>query len=202
MVVGCGSRFFRTSLYPRDAFIARQLTLHGRFSLEIRKITLSDSEQLLKLIANIEGSLEDKTYWLPVDDESKEHFFDDSWTEFYGMFDDNQVLVAAAALFYNKHEYGESLSHLEKKYDKVAEIGRCMVNPSYRGHNYLRQINNELASAAKEKGIEYLLATVHPDNKPSQKSFMGSGFEKQAAYVKNGNYPRDILIKNTCEQVS
>ncbi len=158
----------------------------------IRKLTDNDAPKLFCLIDAIETDLPNRMFWLPIKDEAKIHFFDDGWTEFYGMFV-GEELVGASALFYNEFEYGESLRHLHTERRRVAEIGRSMVHPAYRGNNFLYQINLQLLQVAKSKGIELLLATIHPDNMPSQKSFQKLGMEKQCTYTKSNGFVRDVF---------
>ena len=125
----------------------------------------------MNLVNIIENNLENKEFWLPINEVSRQHFFDDEWTEFYGVFVGND-LIAAAALFYNEHEYNESLLAINRRISNVAEIGRAMVHPDYRGKNILLEINMKLIEVAQKKNIEYLIATIHPDNVASQKSFL------------------------------
>ena len=159
--------------------------------MEIKKLSIKDKNQLEALISVVEENIENRDFWLPINNISKEHFFDESWTEFIGMFE-GDALIAAVALFFNEHEYGESLRELGVKGKKVAEIGRAMVHPDYRGHNILYQLNLCLLKEAKEKNIDMLLATIHPQNLPSQKSFQKLGMKKQHTYVKGNAYLRDI----------
>ena len=161
--------------------------------MKFRKLTAEDEQKLLGLIDVIEENLDNKEFWLPINEMSKNHFFDATWTEFYGAFDGDN-LVASAALFYNEHEYRESLQKLNLKITSVAEIGRAMVHPEYRGNNLLYSINLKLVDIAREKNIEYLLATIHPENIPSQKSFIKLGMTKQTTYRKNCGYVRDIYL--------
>ena len=149
--------------------------------------------ELDKLIEIIEASLERQDFWLPINSVSREHFFDPSWTDFYGLFE-NSCLIAASALFYNEHEFGESLSKLHMPPSVVAEIGRSMVHPMYRGNNLLYKINSQLLKIARTKGIEYILATIHPENIPSQKSFKTLGLQKKHTYTKSNGYVRDIFL--------
>ena len=79
----------------------------------IRKLTDSDSEALFSLIEDIESTLVSRDFWLPIKDTSKEHYFDPSWTEFYGAFDGDR-LVGASALFYNPFEFGESVGQINE----------------------------------------------------------------------------------------
>ena len=160
--------------------------------MEITKLTPSHKEKLELLIRDIEAALADEAFWLPIKEEARAHFFDEEWTEFYGVFD-GERLVGAAALFYNEYEYGESLRQLNVKGHTVAEIGRAMVHPDYRGNNLLYRINLHLITIAKAKGVDLLLSTIHPDNIPSQKSFQKLGMKKQHTYVKSDGFIRDIF---------
>lgn len=159
----------------------------------IRKLTSKDSKELETLISIIESNLERKEFWLPINDIARSHFFYDDWTEFYGVFDED-ILVGAAALFYNEHEFGESLKELGEDLYPLAEMGRAMINPEYRGNNLIQLINNKLIDVAKSKNIKYILATIHPENIPSKKSFMKIGGEYKTTYKKSNGYVRDIFI--------
>jgi RimJ/RimL family protein N-acetyltransferase len=160
--------------------------------MDFKKLTVEDEKALDGLFDAIEDALPDERYWLPVDAISKVHFFDPAWTDFYGFFDGNR-LIAAVALFYNEHEYGESVEQLKMQDKKIAEVGRAMVHPEYRGQGLLCCLIEELIPIAKEKGKQMLLATVHPENLPSQKSFLRAGFTKRLTYVKKSGFTRDIF---------
>jgi RimJ/RimL family protein N-acetyltransferase len=77
---------------------------------------------------------------------------------------------------------------------KIAEIGRAMVAPEYRHKGLMNMITQELIIHAKKQGIQYLVATVHPQNIPSQKAAAALGMEKKEHCVKHGKYERDILL--------
>ncbi len=159
----------------------------------IRKLSPDDSAALFELIDIIEADLPDKSFWLPIDKLSRDNFLNDEWTEFYGAFDGG-ILAGASALFYNEHEYGGSKRILGLDRSNVAEIGRAMVRPEYRGRNLLFKINSVLLDVAEKKGIEYVLSTVHPGNIPSRSSLQKLGMNKAASCVKNEIYPRDIFL--------
>lgn len=165
--------------------------------MTVRKLNENDKSALYGLIDIIEENLPDENFWLPMKETARSHFFDPAWTEFYGLFDEEK-LVGAAALFYNEYEFGESLEHLSSVgfdlYGKtVAELGRAMVHPNYRGNNLLFEINAHLLKRAREKNIDLLIATVYPENMPSQKSLKKLGMVKQTTYRKSDGFVRDIL---------
>ena len=68
-----------------------------------------------------------------------------------------------------------------------------MVHPDHRGRNILLSINESLIPVARDRGLTMLLATVHPENVPSQASFRRLGFERKATYMTCYGMTRDIL---------
>lgn len=158
----------------------------------IRKLTESDREALWELISVVESTLPRRDFWLPIEDVSGEHFLDDSWTEFHGAFEGDR-LIGASALFYNVFEFGDNLEVLGIGPEGVAEVGRSMVHPDHRGRNILLRINESLIPVARDRGMTMLIATVHPENAPSQASFRRLGFEVKATYMTGYGMMRDIL---------
>lgn len=161
----------------------------------IRQLTSNDSAMLESLIYAIESGMENRLWWLPINRVSRNHFLDPEWCYFLGVFD-NGKLVAASCLFLNEHEFKESLKSLDDVPLPVAEIGRCMVMPAYRGNNLLLTVNKELLSVAKAIGIKTIIVTIHPDNIASKRSFLKLGAELKATTVKNSFYDRDIYTIN------
>ena len=160
----------------------------------IRKLNETDKASLEGLFETIDRNLENRKFWLPVTDASRDHFFDEEWTVFYGAFEGDD-LVAAAALFLNENEFGESKKHIGYDEYKVAEIGRIMCDPAYRSTGLPTAILRNIISDASELDLDYLIATAHPENIPSQKVLAKSGFEKAGYIVKSNDFERDILVR-------
>jgi GNAT superfamily N-acetyltransferase len=152
---------------------------YRRIMMELRKLEVCDKDKLEELIQQTETNLGNELFWLPIGIESREHFFDDDWTYFLGMFD-KEKLIAAVGLFLNKNEYGESEKILQLENYKIAEIGRAMVAPEYRYKGLMNKITQELIIHAKNQGIQYLVATVHPQKYSKSKSgrCLGNGEER------------------------
>ena len=74
---------------------------------------------------------------------------------------------------------------------KGAELGACMVLPKYRGNNLMHIMNTELVRLAKENGIDYLVASAHPDNIASNTSLKKLGFLHKAVITRAGHYIRN-----------
>jgi RimJ/RimL family protein N-acetyltransferase len=162
-------------------------------TLQFRQLSIDDKAELEELITLTESTIKHSDWWLPISDISRQHFFDEEWTCFYGGFL-NEKLISASALFFNENEFGESRDKLGIGTCKIAEIGRCMVNPENQGNNLMFKINSILYSIAKEKEIQYLIATAHPDNLSSCKSLEKLGFVRKNTILKNSKYLRNIYL--------
>lgn len=159
----------------------------------IRKLTETDSAQLDNLIQEVEANLKNEKFWLPMEETAKNHFFDEDWTYFLGAFEDDE-LIGAVALFFNAYEYGESREILGIEDRDLAEYGRAMVKPSYQGQGIMKKLSAQLLDYGKSIGIKRVIATVHPDNIPSQTVVKSVGFEKKAFVTKKGDFDRDIFL--------
>lgn len=160
----------------------------------IRELNINDQEQLNSLIISVEENLIDDTFWLPINCESKKHFFNKSWTCFYGAFD-NEKLIGAVGLFFNINEFGESQKVLNMENKKIAELGRAMIDPNYRNQGIMNLLAKVIINQASKSNLDAIIATVHPQNIPSQSFLKKLNFNKRGFVLKDNKYPRDILVK-------
>ena len=160
--------------------------------MEIRKLNLLDKKELFNLIENIESSLVDDSFWIPIDDISKNHFFDNDWTWFYGAFYEEK-LVGAIGLFFNPIAYEENLEQLKIFSNKTVELGRLMVNSDYRGKSIGKKMIKYVLDNFQD--YELIIATVHPENIASKKTLIDSGLSYAITYTKKSGHLRDVLIK-------
>lgn len=66
--------------------------------MQVKKLNSNDQQALTELIDITEANLRDKVFWYPISDTSREHFLDDKWTNFFGIFDQNKLIAAAGLL--------------------------------------------------------------------------------------------------------
>lgn len=161
---------------------------------EIRKLTIKDKEELDLLIEVILKNLLKPEYFTKIEKHSYDHFLDDNYSRFYGIFIDGKM-AAVATLFLDEYEYAELCDAINISKDNIAEIGRAMVHPDFRGNHYEREIVGYLIDVAKDMKLKRLIATVHPDNIPSQKCFNDLNFKKVKTIVKHSGYLRDVYLK-------
>ncbi|MCR5273103.1 MAG: GNAT family N-acetyltransferase [Lachnospiraceae bacterium] len=168
--------------------------MENKSDLVIRKLDMTDEPSLERLIDVVESNLNDRRLWLPISNASKEHFFDETWTVFYGAFDKDE-LIGTVGLFLNENEYGESQKEIHFEKYKIAEIGRIMCHPDYRRKGITSKIMKEMMDYATQFELDALLATAHPQNTASQKLLAKYGFKKEGHIIKSCDYERDILIR-------
>jgi RimJ/RimL family protein N-acetyltransferase len=163
--------------------------------IDTRVLTESDAAALDDLIEVIESNLEHKEWWLPITKKSRSLFFDGKSAVLMGAFDGNK-LVAASGMFFYEVLSETNVSTLS---DELAEIGRCMVLPKYRGDNLMLKLNRELVAKARELGKKGLVATAHPDNIASCRSLETLGFTKKCLVKKWNNYSRNYYTYNVIQ---
>ena len=161
--------------------------------MEIRQLTQKDEQSLKNLIECIEEHLVNSQWWLPIKREAYDNFLNPEWTIFWGAFE-KDLLFGASALFLNEFEYGESLKAVGTQTLPIAEIGRCMVRPEFRGKNIMLLLNQQLCKIAKNMGIKTLIATAHPDNMPSNVSLQKLGMKIQKCILKENKYKRNVFL--------
>jgi RimJ/RimL family protein N-acetyltransferase len=150
--------------------------------ISTRILNEGDNESLDNLINVVVSNLEHEDWWKPINKKLRAMLLDGKSAIMIGAFNERNELVAACGLFFFEMLSDTNVSTLSSG---MAEIGRCMVMPEYRGDNLMLKINRELVEEARKLGKTRLVATSHPDNKASCRSLEQLGFTKNAL-LKNG----------------
>jgi len=158
--------------------------------MQIRQLTIDDRQLFNEFNKTILGGLKNLDWFIPFspDDNDvlkKEHDL------FIGQFDGDR-LVAISGLIFAENFLGEIRQVLGLEGFKIAEVGGSMVLPEYRGQNIMLKLNKMLVEIAKERGYQYLVATVHPDNVASRTSAETLGFIKKDCILRKGHYLRNV----------
>jgi RimJ/RimL family protein N-acetyltransferase len=164
--------------------------------LETRILNKEDGDALDNLTNVVVASLEHDDWWKPINKKMRSMCLDGESAIMIGAFNERKELVAVCGLFFFEMLSDTNVSTLSSE---LAEIGRCMVMPEYRGDNLMLKINRELVQEARKLGKTRLVATSHPDNKASCRSLEQLGFVKKCLVKKWGNYVRNYYtyeIKN------
>ena len=160
--------------------------------IEYRKITIEEKESLVNLIDKVLQNLERKEFFIPFTTEEIDMMFDDSKVIVYGAYDNNK-LVGTAQLYLSEN-YVEEIKQILSLDDSnsVAELGGALVLEEYRNKGIMKELSKRLIEEAKNKSIEYIVITVHPENIASNKAFSYTG-AKVKQTVNLGEYLSRVI---------
>lgn len=161
---------------------------------EIKRLTSIDHQDFININKAIRENIANPDWFMPFSEEDLQNTFDsDSTLVIYGAFIDN-TLGAVSLFDTDKNEFCELANACGVSADKGAELGGSMVLPSFRGQNLMYEINAKLIEVAKEMGLEYFVATVHPDNIASNSSVKKLGMKYVTTITRAGGYLRNVYI--------
>ena len=167
--------------------------------IEYRKITIEEKESLVNLIDKVLQNLERKEFFIPFTTEEIDMMFDDSKVIVYGAYDNNK-LVGTAQLYLSENYVEEIKQILSLDSNSVAELGGALVLEEYRNKGIMKELSKRLIEEAKNRSIEYIVITVHPENIASNKAFSYTG-AKVKQTVNLGEYLRNIYLLDLTDNI-
>ncbi len=159
------------------------------------KIILLDKsykQQVLKLYDDVINNLENELWFLPRTQNEVDSFFDKNHCCMVGI-EEGQI-VASSVLHLDNKIFNDVLTVLDIENKNVAELGRCVVAPSFRGNNLMFKLNKKLLELAKSLGIKKIVATAHPDNIAINKSLIKLGMKNVKTMLRDNNYLRNVYL--------
>lgn len=161
---------------------------------EIKRLTKAHHEDFKRINAETRKTLANPSWFMPFSEEVLETLLNEnSPLVVYGCFIDGTL--AGVSLFDTTYEEFSQLAEILVVTDKkVAELGGSMVLPEFRGQHIMYDVNVALMQAAREMGIEYFVATAHPDNIASNSSLKKLGMELKTTITRAGGYLRNVYL--------
>lgn len=160
-------------------------------SYELRRLTPQDRHLHEEMSKTIVKALPREDFLIPMTPEEYEDTFTtESKDIVYGLFEQDK-LIATSSLLHDVRAYQGQSEVQDILTHRCAEIGECMVLPDYRGKALMLQLNRLLKKDAQSLGIEYMLATAHPDNSASNRSLQQLGFQLVKTFDRHG-YLRNL----------
>lgn len=161
----------------------------------IKKLTKQNTDDIKHLTKVITKNLTNPDMFMPFTDQAIDNMFAKTSTlNAYGAFC-GDTLVAMSLYDTNYDEFEELLEPIGiDKTKRIAELGVCMTLPEFRGNNLMHLINTEILKIAKQNGFEYLVATAHPQNTPSNTSLKKLGMQCGATIIRAGHYLRNVYF--------
>lgn len=161
----------------------------------IKKLDKSNQQDFINFNRIIRSNIQNPSWFMPFSEENMTQTFDEGNTlVVYGAFVD-ECLACISLFDTNKEEFSELSKAVGVSPNKKgAELGGSMVLPDYRGQNLMLDVNLKLIEVAKSMGIDYFVATVHPDNIASNRSVQKLGMQLKTTITRAGGYLRNVYL--------
>ena len=76
----------------------------------------------------------------------------------------------------------------------MCELGTALVKKEYRNQGIMQKLIKMQIDIAKELNFEYIIATIHPENLPSNIAFEKNGFNVEGQAIFRENYLRNLCV--------
>ncbi len=158
-------------------------------NIEIITATEKDIELLLNFQNSIINEMPNKEFFKPL---TKEEFLKPikEKDNVYILKHNNEII----GLFVATCNIDDLLEEYKLKKDNYLLIDSIMIKKEYRGSKLQKQILKYLYNKAKEMNINYIVATVHPNNIYSLNNFIEERYKKENLLTIHGG-PRYIMTK-------
>ncbi len=166
-------------------------------TLQIRRAVLADTEAIMEVMHKVTQEIKQGSWFV-----SSEYEFVKRRIEQYGLAvvaENGQKKVVAAFIVCFPVDQEDNLGddlHLNKEERQlVAHMDTVIVLPEYRGHRLQQRL---LAAAEQELAknrYEYLMCTIHPENKYSLANMRAAGYWVVLTKEKYGGVLRHVLLK-------
>lgn len=157
-----------------------------------KEIEKKDRDKILNLIDNVVSNLERPEFYF-IGDEEKEiqRMFDLEYVYNLGVYD-NEKLVGMTQLYIDQEDLKEYIDILGLNKYKVCELGSALVLENYRNRGIMQNLIKIQKDKAKHLKFDYMIATVHPENTPSNIVFEKFGFFIEKQIMINDKYLRNL----------
>lgn len=157
-----------------------------------KEIEEKDKAKILDLMDNVINNLERPEFYFIGDKEKElQRMFDLEYVYNLGAYD-NEKLVGITQLYVDQEDLKEYIDILRLKKYKVCELGSALVLKEYRNRGIMKNLINIQKDKAKQFKFDYMIATVHPENVPSNIVFKKSGFTIKKQSIINNQYLRNL----------
>lgn len=170
------------------------VTIRSGEVIKLRELDFHDLTPILKLQEIVYQSMPDQSMLAPL---TREELIESLHLDFLiGAFNPENELVAFTLLVANRKGKRNLASDGNLDWHKCATLDMVMVHPSYRGNGFQQILINTVVESACNEQIQYILATVAPDNAHSLDNFKKLGFVVTIPNLsKYGGLQRALLLK-------
>lgn len=163
---------------------------------EIRKATGEDIERINNIMNTIAEGMEHSDYFVSSDLDYITSHIEDAGITYLVLGDDNVMGFLIIDIPGEcEHNLGLDIGLGKQDLAGVVHMDTIVVLPEYRGQGLQKIMLRYGEERMKERGCTDFMATVHPNNTASLKSFLDNGYDIQKTKLKYYGYLRHILHK-------
>lgn len=166
-------------------------------NITLKRLGLSDIDQIMTLQEEILEGLEDKQIYSPTDRDEFEDYINNDGVLLGYVSTDNELIAMGVYVEkgYDQQNYAYDIDLEGESILKVGQIESTVVSQAFRG-NRLQQILCEiLEEISRANGMEIICATASPYNDFSVNTFKKLGYEVRKDKLKYGGLRRYVLAK-------
>lgn len=165
-------------------------------ALEIRKGTMADIGGFIALLQEVQSAMEHKEWFCLDPPERIREMMAEGKMELWVAMDGCRMAGALDVLYpgLEEYNYGYDLGFDRDELLRVVNMDSAAVHPDYRGQGLQRRLLDKAEQELRERGAQYLLCTIHPENRFSLNNALKQGYEIQKTGPKYGS-TRHFLCK-------
>lgn len=163
---------------------------------QIEKCTMADVPFIKRLMDETLAAMEQKEWYITDDIEFLEAHVEKEGFILKAVDTEQNELAAFLVVRIPgeaEDNLGTSLNLNKEERMRVAHMESAAVGKDWRGFRLQRRLLAEAEQIVSGMGIEWIMATVHPDNCRSRNNLLAQGFEVIATVEKYGGTIRDIV---------
>lgn len=168
--------------------------------IEIKKAVVEDAKEIMDVIQYVHDQMEQPNWYVIDDQKYYEYHLQDGKGIGYKAVDvqAGKIVGIFIAIIPQTKELnlGYDIGFSKEKAEKSVVMDTVAVLPEYRGHNLQYKTMMAAEQELKALGYQYLLCTVHPENRFSLGNVQKQGYEIVMTKEKYGGYLRHILLKD------
>ncbi|WP_244208894.1 GNAT family N-acetyltransferase [Paenibacillus ferrarius] len=164
--------------------------------MELKRLWQQDIPQVQALMIDVVSRLPSSSLYSMDRIEAMYEYVEEKG-EIYGAYQDEKLVAYTVLAFpgLSDSNLGREFGVPDEDLTRVGSLEGSIVHETVRGRGLQRQFHVLREQRAREKGLLYLYATVHPDNTVSRRNLEAAGLTLQFSRPMYGGLPRQCYAK-------
>ncbi len=161
--------------------------------IKYKEIEFNEKSNVLNLMDCVINNLKrPEFYYMGNKEKELERMFDKSYVYNLGAYY-KEKLVGMTQLYVDQEDLENYINISNLKDYNVCELGTALVLEKFRNNGIMQNLIKLQKDKAKSLNFEYMIATAHPENIPSNIALTKSGFcLKKQIMINNNKYCRNL----------